>query len=335
MAQLSSLRSLHLLTTLHPDAHTPADLLPHASSIGRLSALTALTHLQLDLPRLYEDLGDSWSQRQKDGSPQDQAEWCAVREAHHTSLVSALCCMPQLQHLDCPTLWLRPSEAASLTALTSLTLGGLLPPAPPTSATGRGVATLGGSVWALPPRLEQLAAEVVASPRVLAHLQLPPSFRSLLVDCIRLGTRDVMPDDWRIEREAFDAMGPAVQRLVSHPGEDPQSWTVCIDSDGCAERLRPLTPGPAHHKEFLRRLQGLDVFGVLELCGLELSAGDLCILGQTLPNLRGEECAGAAVKGAAQHARVIRGPSCARYAVDTWHVYTAACFTAAWHQQDR
>lgn len=46
-------------------------------------------------------------------------------------------------------------------------------------------------------------------------------------------------------------------------------------------------PGPTNHKEFLRQLKGLDVFGVLDVHGLELTAGDLCILGQTLPNLRG------------------------------------------------
>lgn len=75
----------------------------------------------------------------------------------------------------------------------------------------------------------------------------------------------------------------------------------CVHRRGWVQGGAEAAPGPTNHKEFLRQLKGLDVFGVLDVHGLELTAGDLCILGQTLPNLRGED-------GAVQHARVVGGP---------------------------
>ncbi len=132
VAQLTQLRSLYLLTNPDPDPAAPEALLPHIPALGSLSALTALTSLDLVLPRCYTPIADSHYRRWCSGAV--WADWEVVRQLQHTAILSALQCMPHLQHLGCPTLWIPstdPTALASLTNLTSLTLGGLLLPPPP------------------------------------------------------------------------------------------------------------------------------------------------------------------------------------------------------------
>ncbi len=127
VAQLTNLESLCLLTYCDSPSVSPEAVWPHATCVAHLSALTALTYLRLEVSACYDYPVESWSAMMKD--VYRYHAWRVVQEAHRTSLLSALGCMPQLQRLFCPGLWLQPSELAPLTALTSVTLMGLLPPA--------------------------------------------------------------------------------------------------------------------------------------------------------------------------------------------------------------
>ncbi len=289
IAQLRSLRSLSLTAHLDPDDCTPDTLRPHATCVAHLSALSALTSLKLELSDCYEHDGHSYNKQQKDG--EQHGAWVEVREAHRTSLLSALRCMPQLQHLDCPTLWLRPSELpACLTALTSLTLGGLLPP-----PAGEGtVHAAGGSArplaegGALPPQLRDLVLKDSASPRALASLRLPPSFTRLEVTMLRFGTTDVTPD-MRLRPEAVAAVGPAVRMAVAHRDAACGPKAVCFLGDGGDGTVLPREDSPNGHSEWIRQLRGLDVFRTLVLQGWGfVSTGDMCCLAEALPGLQGE-----------------------------------------------
>ncbi len=165
MSKLTSLRSLVLHTTLDPTSCTPEALTPHATSVGSLRALTALTRLDLVLSRCYEHNGDSWWQRQREGS--QHAAWCDLRETHRASLLLALRAMPQLRHLHCPTLWLRPSEMAALASLTSLSLAGLLPQPAPSGTDS--VDTIAAAAAAV------VAAPSASAPQGFAELPPPPA----------------------------------------------------------------------------------------------------------------------------------------------------------------
>ncbi len=181
VAQLTTLQSLILLTSFNTTSWSPEAVLPHATCVARLSALTALNHLQLELSWCYDTHRDSGSAMETEGK--QHGAWCEVRETHRTSLLSALRCMPQLQHLDCPTLWLQPSDLASLTALTSATLRGLLPPAVGQQPSGREGRGLTGPQAAgcvpLPPYLRELVLFLGASPRAYAALRPAAAFSRL------------------------------------------------------------------------------------------------------------------------------------------------------------
>ncbi len=285
VAQLRTLHSLHLTTSnLDPTVGFPEALRPHATCVARLSALTALTSLYLNLANYYEHHGDSWERQQQDG--EQHGAWCEVREAHRTSLLSALRCMPQLQHLDCPTLWLRASELpAALTALTSLTLGGLLPP--PAGGHPLGLRDAGHGV-ALPPRLQEMVLQQGISPRALAELQPPPSSFHLDVSVMSFGMSDVLIDG-HVRPEAVAVVGAAVRTLVACRSQaDDGPHRICITEDGSPCLLLPREESPSGHMEWIQQLQGLDVFKKLELESISLSTADLCCLGQVLPGLKGE-----------------------------------------------
>ncbi len=285
IAQLKLLRSLQLTTFIDIRRCTAENVLPHATSIACLGALTALTSLKLSLSRWYARGADRcWSQQQEERASQGTA-WVEVQEAHRTSLLGALRCMLQLY---CPTLWLRPSELpACLTALTSLTPGGLRPPTVSANAGSNGPADDG----ALPPQLQELVLKDEGSPRALADLRPQPSFTRLGVTTLRFGASDVTPDG-RLRPEAVAAVGPAVRLLVGFRGRPDDRRDECMWIKGGGSgiswllRCEDFSSG---HMEWIRQLQGLDArWSNMVLYNVALSTGDLCCLGQTLPNLTGE-----------------------------------------------
>ncbi len=272
IAQLTSLQSLEFRTTLDPEVCSPAALSPYATSLARLSALTALTRLELALSPCYEhDIG-SWSKQEGDG--ERRPAWCAAREAHRTSLLSALRAMPQLQHLDCPTLWLHPSEAASLTALTSLSVGGLYPPLPPAGEGSSGTLPL-------PPQLIQLTLNTAASPRLLASLQVPTTLTALHLRKLSFGMSDVTPDN-RLLPETVAAVGPALQLISSLRSADPVYKELVIEADSFQVLLWPCAGVTEGHVEWLRHLTALQGVEAVKLYSLELRLEDMCCLAQTL-----------------------------------------------------
>ncbi len=289
VAQLTTLESLLLMTSFDP-ASTPLEAVrPHATCVALLSSLTALTQLQLRPSRRYDNRVDSWSVFEEDGG--QHKAWCAVREAHRSSLLSALRCMPQLQHLHCLTLFLQPSELAALTALTRATLMGLLPPAvgqQPSPREGRGLISLpAAGCVALPPHLQELVLVWGASPRAYAALQPAAAFSGLHARALVFGMSDV-DTEGRLRAEALAAVGPAVRLLTTYRDPTPGSGCFSIDGDGSYWPLQPRAGAPTGHIEWIRQLQGLDAFRSLELYNIDLRAGDLSCLGQTLSNLTGE-----------------------------------------------
>lgn len=250
--------------------------------MARLSALTAPTRLKLEMSLRLDCHGDSWSQREQDG--EQHSAWVAVRQAHRAAVLSVLRAMPQLQRVDCPTLWPRPGEAASLTALTSLSVGGLLPSslaslAAPETAVSQSTTD---AMW--PPRLQELTLHSGGSPRLLAALQLPATLRTFACHTIRFGMLDVEVSN-RIKQETLDSLGPAVQLLVRTKRPNAVDRMEVV-ADGAPGLLRPRERGPRGHAEWLQQLAGLDVFSGIELNGMKLRAGDVISLVSTLPNLR-------------------------------------------------
>ncbi len=228
IVQLTTLRSLWLSAFLDPDTCTPQALAPHATSVARLSALTGLTSLHLDLTLRYEHDTDSWRQRRLDGD--DYEAWAEVREAHRTSLLSALHAMPQLEHLHCPTLWLHPEELVPLTALASLYVAGLYTPPPgggdsSRSASGGGG---GGGTVPLPARLVDLTLDTAVSPRLLASLQVPSTLVALHVWRMRFGMHDINPATGQLLPETVAAVGPAIKLVADLRSESPCSVNLVL-----------------------------------------------------------------------------------------------------------
>ncbi len=302
VAQLTSLQSLSLHTNVKLGMRV-AEMVP---SYDDLSTLTALTSLRLLLSGSYDYTGGL--ERDREEAAGQFTAWTQVRAAHRAEVFSALRAMPQLQHLHCPTLWLLPAEAASLTALTSLTLGGMLPPStnhpPPELEGSEGpgpAAPTATSAVPLPPQLQELVLLVGASPRLLARLQPPASLLHLSIKTMTFGISD-LPSDGRVVAEAVEAVGPAVQLLVDLHGRSKQPHhyqrqqqqrqqreqptSMCIRGGGWPDCMRPPEGSLAGHAEWIRQLRGLDVYDRVELSALALETGDLCCLGQALPNLQ-------------------------------------------------
>ncbi len=274
MAKLTQLRSLRLMLSLDPNRCTLNAMRRRATGPTRLSTLTALTSLQLQLPDCYEPAGDSWQRQQQDG--QRHAAWEEVRETHRTALLFALRCMPHLQHLDCSGLWLRPSELASLTALASLTLGGLLPPEPqqPESISAAAPWTL------LPAQLRTLTLASGASPGFLAAFQPPPSLKHFYVSRVHFGMQDVSPGCRLLPQVASDVSQAVVLLARAEP------WTAAIVADCGALSMTPPGDAAAGHEEWIRGLRPLGTrLQHLTIKGVQLRVGDLVCLVSMLPNL--------------------------------------------------
>ncbi len=284
VAQLTQLQKLHLYTNFDPNAWSLDAIRPHATAVARLSTLTALTVLDLSPSWCYEDHGGSWKAVQALGS--QLGAWCAVREDHRTSLLSAVRCMPQLQHFECPMLWLQPCELAPLTAPASLKVAGLLPPAAgqqPAQGLGAG----GSTARALPPQLRWLDLRVGSSPRALAALQPPASLTCLRSPMLRFGVSDVTGVAGRLLPEAVAAVGRAVQLLVAYR-DQAGCTSIKIEGDGGPGLLRPREDALTGHIEWIQQLQGLDVFPLVKLAHINFRPGELSCLGHTLCNLQGE-----------------------------------------------
>lgn len=302
VGQLRSLQSLCLRTVVDPRACTPQHIAPHAASVMRLSALTSLTRLEFQPSSCYADRNGAWSMLELDG--QDRHAWRMVREVHRGALLDALRAMPLLQHLRCPTLGLRQPDAAPLTALTSLTLGGLLPSQPlheegndgnavPVGAHGSARSGAGGAnssgedkappaLW--PPRLQELMCDNGASPQALAALRLPGSLRRFSCPVLRLGVLDLQAGR-HITQRALEALGPAV-RLLTNPATLHAEDSVEVVVDGGPELLQPRMSWLWGHAGWLGQLAGLDVFRGVKLKGVALHVGDVHCLVRTWPNVR-------------------------------------------------
>lgn len=283
MSSLTQLRSLYLVTNPHPDTCSPEAVLRHIPALGSLSSLTALTSLDLVLPMCYTPIADSYDRR---GDVPEA--WEPVRQAQHVALLAAFRCMPQLRRLWCPNLWITAAEAASFTNLTSLQLGGLLPPGcGATTGAGAG-AGAGDGQASLPPNLRDFQLAVAVSPQVLASLQLPLSLRHFYPPRIQFGMSAVGPDG-RILAETVEAVGPAVRQLLSCV--PAQHWQLHAEAVVIADWghfvMKPRADGPqGGHAEWISQLAGLDVFRSFTLDGVQLQAGDLLCLVATLPKLK-------------------------------------------------
>ncbi len=297
--QLTQLRALYLTIPVDPDEWTPDNFANYATSLARLSALAALTELELDLSPCYQMGGDSLHMMLE--GEDDHELWAQVREVHRTSLLSALRAMPQLQRLHCPTLWLRPSEAATLTALTRLQLGGLLPPLPGESSSSSNL---------LPPRLADLCLDLAVSPRALASLQIPSTLTLLRACRLRFGMSDVNQETCQLLPETVAAVGPAVRLIKAFQpnGSLGRSWL--LTADGAARPLLPRAGVPGGHAEWLRQLGALD--GVdLALRGFALQGEDVCCLAQTLGKVQVSQPWGLSALRVLDHAQLSRPSSCA------------------------
>ncbi len=281
VSTLTQLRSLKLTLLVDPDTCTPDTVRPHATCVARLGALTSLTHLGLNVHPGHMFDGDSWREQQEAGV--DHVAWAEVTEVQRTLLLSALRAMPQLQHLSCFRLWLRPSEVAPLTALTSLTVGGLLPPQAAPTAANAGAASCasGGS---LPPHLQTLALWEAVPPSALAALQPPPSLKELKVPGIRFGMSDVSPD-CRVLPEAMQESGLAAQRLA--PYLRLEWWRELEVAGDCGPRpMGPPEAGPRGHTGWIVELAMLSSRSQVKFDRVRLRVGDLACLVATLPKLQ-------------------------------------------------
>ncbi len=282
LSSLIQLRTLRLALYGFSATSSPDTFRPHATCVAHLSTLTALTSLHLELPSCYEPAGDSWWRQQADG--REHEAWEEVREVHRASLLSALRAMPQLQHLYCFRLWLRASEAASLTALTSLTLGGLLPPPQlqqqqPVTDSLAGASAAGG----LPPHLCTLTLTGGISPKVLAALHPPPSLTQLDASRIRFGTSDVSPGCRMQPVVMKDVRTAAV--LLGRLMAGTCHKEITFKADCGMEQLR--APWVAGHVEWIRGLAPLGTWlEGLKLERVRLQHADVVCLVSTLPMLR-------------------------------------------------
>ncbi len=284
LSQLTDLRSLQLRYI--SQATSPEAARPHATCVARLSALTALTRLEL-APKVWSAIEyDGWYDWATDRDL--HGAWCEVREVQRAALLSALHCMPQLQRLWCGVDWLRPSELPSLAALTCLTLGGLLPPdagQEPRSACVD-----------MPPKLHTLRLRTGVSPRALALLRPSATFARLGVGVLQFAVSDVTADGLLLQ-ETVEAVGPAVRLLLAHRDShfrpaghsDADPYAKLTISGRTSDFLRPWEGSCCGHMEWVRQLQGLDeAFECVVLEGLDLSPADLSCLGRTLCNLKGK-----------------------------------------------
>ncbi len=281
VAQLTSLRSLHLSTGLKEGTWSPEALRPYATCVARLSTLTALTQLQLQPPYGFFNQGDSWLSMVQDPNQHLRAE--EVWTAHQISLMSALRCMPLLASLTAPSLWLRPYEMAQLTALTSIAVGGLLPAAGHPSEAAQGAAASGA---ALPAHLQELTLQAGASPRALAALKPREAFARLNMHTMRFGKLDVTPGG-QLRAETAAAVGPAVRLLTAYRGRTPQSAVFSITADAGRSALVPPEGAANGHMEWIRQLHGLsDRYRAVSLERVALGPGDLSCLGEALRDLK-------------------------------------------------
>ncbi len=145
----------------------------------------------------------------------------------------------------------------------------------------------------LPPLLQQLELMVGVSPRVLATLQLLPSFRHLYVRRIQIGMSGVGPDN-RILPETVDAIGSAMQLIRSYlpVAMDLTCYDVDVAADCKGSALGPGGDGDQQlsHTGWLRTLAGLRAFKTLTLSGMQLQERDLECLACTLPDLEVGNC---------------------------------------------
>ncbi len=288
VCQLTGLQSLHLSTHVPARACTFAKVLPHFLSLTQLSALTALTSLDLQLPACYRPIADRYSRWEVQPEEDGYQGWAVLWSGQLASLLVALRRMPRLQHLGCRELWMQPSYLAPLTALTSLTLGGLMPASEPLQPLPRPPLPLppteGVAAWALPPQLQELHLADGASPSILRLLQLPASIKRIRAPVLCFGMYDGTTG-CRVQPGAVEAVGMAVRLLARYAG-DVDPW-VRVEADCGPGLLEPREEGPTSHTEWLSQLAWLPpAVTKLELRHVRLRVGDVTCLASALPNIK-------------------------------------------------
>ncbi len=191
ICRLPSLQALslhHQWRGTHP-AYTAVQLLPYATCLQRLGALTALRRLRLCLPhRCRRDVLRSELQPLLQFHEEELPTCVEAWDSQQAALAAALRCMPHLQSLTYDAGFLGANDLAGCTALTHLKARGLLLPtlgweaagvgrvqagglevdAPTPPLTEQGVAYGSAYVVQLPPQLQELRLDYGASPQVVA-----------------------------------------------------------------------------------------------------------------------------------------------------------------------
>ncbi len=198
------------------DAHTVAEYRRHATALQQLSSLTALTHLELSLShhRRCDTEYSTLAQLQRQG-PEVLSGLRTVWNAQQASLMAALRCMPQLQHLDCQDFHLPANEISTLTALTHLEIAGLLGPATSPAAAA---APLPAASVTLPPQLQTMQLPY-GCVRTLAAIQPPESLKAVTAaynssHSLSFSVWDLTPDGKRLLPAAVRAVRGAVRLLA-------------------------------------------------------------------------------------------------------------------------
>ncbi len=312
VSQLRGLQQLQLQTrNKHcyqelPDtsARSLAEYRQHATALQQLSALTALTHLQLQMVHHRREDTD-WGARTQlqQRGPEVLRSLRTVWNVQQASLTAALRCMPQLQHLDCQDFHLPASEVSTLTALTHLGVAGLLGP---TNSPAAAAAPLPAGSVTLPPQLQTLcllrgAVRTLTAVRPCASLQAVAMTHDA-EHHLSFNVWDVSTDGRRLLPAAVRAVRGAVQLLArereregSSEGSGAGPYGGQPLSVGTVGRVTMhLHPpagqeGQADHAAWIRKLRPLNRHKVV-LSGFALRPTDLLCIARTLDMIRVGAC---------------------------------------------
>ncbi len=282
----------------------------HASDLSRLSALTGLTRLILQLN--YYALGDpslpdKWKLEAAPSTVQSDAKLQRVYQEQQAVIGSALHRMPNLTHLALSGPPLCTGALATLTALTHLVASRLArPPAPPPAADGSQplhsleVSPKLSMLWLTKPQRLDLLSALPAFPTGLELLLGPPGPMKFGVEFM------FSSEDWETlaaeEGGKRRLLPTAVERLGRLVGMLAAVRSCRPRNDGALRVYAEAPPGPGllhppaapagmavasspGHAVWIREL-GPIRRPLVALRGLELVGGDLECLAATLPEMK-------------------------------------------------
>ncbi|GLC42195.1 hypothetical protein PLESTB_000641100 [Pleodorina starrii] len=279
LSSMTGLRALTLTGGAQPAASSEERRARAASLESCLSALTALTSLEVGLhclnhalhpdlelrdPNDDSDVAEVAEELRAGGRAEEAARLMAAVDSESRALAAAVRCMPQLRELRTRAR-IFAADLAPLTALTYLRVGAIvLPPPLPQQAHDNQLQRT--PVYDLPPLLERLKVYAPLSMRVAASLRRSPAAAAAGAPLISwrapgLMFRDGQPfwslefslsdldDERRLTAEGIARVHPAVTNLASSfklttPGSD--SHDLCLRVYGFQEpRARPPDPTAA------------------------------------------------------------------------------------------